>query len=71
MRISHRHTLCVNCYDDSFFTCECCGEIFRNANLISVCDSVYCENCAPEEENNEDSEFLRYSFMSSKEFIVY
>ena len=47
-----------------------CLDIMNSVNKVLFNSGIEMQFVL-EEENNEDSEFLRYSFMSSKEFIVY
>ena len=44
-------TICESCYDDDYFTCEDCGEIHPNSELVEVNPGTYgvtyvCESCA-------------------------
>lgn len=45
-------TICQNCYEDNYFTCDNCGEIFHNdyAHWDDYGDCVYCDDCWSENE---------------------
>jgi hypothetical protein len=43
-------TLCSDCYDDYYFTCEDCGEVYHVDDSRYIDDCVYCESCASDHE---------------------
>ena len=50
-------TLCSDCYDDYYFTCEDCGEVYHVDNARYIDDCVYCESCA----SDHEADILPYS----------
>ena len=39
-------TLCEECYYESHYTCECCGEPHHQDRMYSTCDDYVCDRCA-------------------------
>ena len=58
-------TLCRHCYEDHYFTCEDCGEVYHvdDARYIDGC--VYCKFCA----SDHEADILPYSAKPSPVFF--
>jgi len=42
----YNYTLCECCYNEYYFTCEECGEVYYIENGERINDSYYCSHCA-------------------------
>jgi hypothetical protein len=46
--------VCRDCYDEDYFTCDCCDRVFHNDNYG---DSGYCVNCNEPDSDCDDSSY--------------
>lgn len=37
--------ICQDCYDNSYCTCEECGEVILNSDAMYIYDTIYCQSC--------------------------
>lgn len=45
--VDHNRTVCQHCYEDSYFSCDDCGEAYGCDDINSCDDGTYCNGCAP------------------------
>ena len=50
------YAICYRCYDRHYFTCDDCSEIYRQEDASEIDGYIYCENCAPNHEPEEEPE---------------
>lgn len=42
------YAYCIDCWDDLFSACECCGEYFRDTEMTETQDGCVCQRCLEE-----------------------
>ena len=40
--------ICEHCYNENYFTCNCCDEIYHNNNANETVDGLVCDSCYTE-----------------------
>ena len=56
IRTAHQRDICRGCYEDSYISCEECGDVIIADSAVEVDGSDYCEGCAPEIDEDEEEE---------------
>lgn len=58
-RTHNGRRICQNCYDEDYFTCDNCGDIYHNDDMFSDewGDYCYCPNCWEEEHSGIIKEY--------------
>lgn len=55
--------ICRDCYDESYFTCDSCGNIYHNDDW---CEGEYCEECSRGSESIHNSDYTPYPLIFNK-----
>lgn len=54
--ISNGESVCENCYENNYFTCYSCEEIFHHENSYSYEGEAYCEGCYEDLDRDDEDE---------------